>query len=71
MLTLAILSEDNHLSIAEVTVEGLGDVESGILLGQDGSGRGAHCSSEGRKEGDHASRNHVGQIVGMFETREG
>lgn len=59
--TAAIVSENNHLSVAEVSVDSLSNVEGGIAL-VDNRGRGrADCSSEGRQEGDKANRDHVGQ----------
>lgn len=59
-LTAATSTENNQLSVTEVSVPSLGDVEASITV-IDGGGRdGADCSSEAREEGDQTERNHAG-----------
>lgn len=59
-LTATTASEDNHLSITEVSVEGFSNVESGIAVVDNGDGGwgGADCSSESREEGEKTKRDH-------------
>lgn len=71
-LTAATGTENDHLSIAEVTIEGLSDVEAlegGIALVDNGGRSGADCSSEGREEGDQASRDHFDQEIPDAKSR--
>lgn len=52
------MSEDNHLSVAEVSVGGLSDVEGGIAVVEDGCRGSADCSSESRQEGEKTKGDH-------------
>lgn len=58
MLTAATLSENNHLSVAKVSVGGLSDVEGGIAVVEDWGRGSADCSSESRQEGEKAKGDH-------------